>query len=134
MTVSAKGRRLALAAVFAAGFAGLASAKDVTIPDGELPPPAQAEPQKPKPCVSHEPGFRTVKGRHIFKVALTNSCERRQRCNVNVYLVTSRGPQQHRATLTLARAWRGKSAQKDYVIRTPENGGSAQVSQSCKAV
>jgi hypothetical protein len=134
MTSISTARPLALAVLFAAGCAGLASAEDVTIPDGELPPPAQAEPQKPKPCVTDQTGFWTHKGVHTFKVALANSCERRQRCIVNVYLVTSRGPQQHRATLTLAKASRGKAAQRDYAIRTPENGGSAQVSRTCKAV
>jgi hypothetical protein len=127
-------RAVGLAAILAASFAGAAIAEDVKIPDGQLPPPEQAEPQKPKQCVSHEPGFWTHKGVHTFKVALTNSCERRQRCTVNVYLVTSRGPQQERATLTLAKASRGKAAQKDYVIRTPENGGSAQVSMKCVRV
>jgi hypothetical protein len=127
-------RSLALAVIFAAGIAGLASAEEVTIPDGELPPPAQAEPEKPKPCVTDQTGFRTHNGVHSFKVALTNACEQRQRCIVNVYLVTSRGPQKGQATLTLDKAARGQTTHKDYVIRIPENGGSAQVSRSCTAV
>jgi hypothetical protein len=134
VTVISSARSFGLAAILAAAFAGTAIAEEVKIPDGQLPPPEVAEPQKPKHCVSRQPGFWTHKGVHSFKVALANSCERRQRCTVNIYLVTSRGPQQHRATLTLAKASRGKGAQKDYVIRTPENGGSAQVSMKCVGI
>jgi len=134
MTITSGARAFGLAAILAAACAGAALAEDVTIPDGQLPPPQAAAPEKPKHCVSHQPGFFTHKGVHSFKVALTNSCERRQRCTVNIYLTTSRGPQQHRATLALAKASRGKAAQKAYAIRTPENGGSAQVSQHCRAI
>lgn len=139
MTRMLNARAFGLAAILAASFAGAAIAEDVKIPDGQLPPPEQAEPQKTEAqkkaqCVSDQTGFWTHKGVHTFKVALTNSCETRQRCTVNVHLVTSRGPQQGRATLTLAKASRGKAAQKDYVIRIPENGGSAQVSQKCVVI
>jgi hypothetical protein len=135
MTVLLTARAFGLAAVFATSLAGLAVAEDVKIPDGPLPPPPEkAAPDTPKSCVTHDPGFVTHKGVHRFRVVLTNTCATRQRCTVNVHLVTSRGPQQGRATLTLPRAARGKSMQADYAIRIPENGGSAQVSHRCRAI
>jgi hypothetical protein len=133
MTVTLNPRALALAAclTFACGVA--AAAEEVTIPDGQLPPPERTEPEKPKPCVTDQSGFRTRNGVNQYWVELTNSCATRQRCRINVYVVGSRGGRTGAATLILDKAAHG-GATKTWTIRTTENGGMATMSRKCSAI
>jgi hypothetical protein len=84
--------------------------------------------QMPPNCIADKSGFKDKS----YVVELANLCERRVRCKINAYIVTSRGPTSGRKTLTLAPASKGAAAHKVYVMKLTEAGGTADVSRQCK--
>jgi hypothetical protein len=101
--------------------------------DSFTPEPAgPAQTADGKPCVTDDAGFWTQDGAHTFKVKLTNACEVRQRCTVNVYIVNSQGPQQGTGTLTLAPKSKGADSEQSYVMKVAQAGGMANVSRQCR--
>jgi hypothetical protein len=84
--------------------------------------------ETPSNCVADKSGFKDK----TYVVELANLCERRMRCQINAYVVTSRGPIKGRKTLTLAPVSKGAAARKVYVMKLTEAGGTADVSRHCK--
>jgi hypothetical protein len=123
--------------------AGVASAQSSSedMPPGQRPPAEQQEPAavpsaaKPDPvkCVTNETAFREENGKPAFVIALTNTCETRQRCTISAYIVTAQGPTKGQKTMTLAPKSKGKDAQR-YIMPLKQAGGMANVSQSCQAI
>ena len=96
---------------------------------GQTPPNASGPSDG---CVSHDASFKEQGGKPVFVIALQNICEKRMRCVVKAYLMTSQGSTRIRATMTLAAQSRGKAASRSHVTPLRENGGMATTSHSCQ--
>ena len=97
---------------------------------GQEPP--KAEPTAPNDCVAEQADFKLRGKQPIFEIALANKCERRLKCKVSVYITGSKGPTQGQGSIVLAPKSKGAAAQGYYIVKTKENGGSAQSSRSCR--
>ncbi len=124
MTIMSPWRQFGLAAALCCGLATAAAAQD---------PPKSAE-TAAKDCVSQDGDFRMHGKSPAYVVTLTNSCERRQRCRVNLYVTTAFGPAQGQATLILAPRAAGAAAKKTYALRVKALGGMAQGSRQCDPI
>ena len=126
----------ALVILFSLNFA--ASAQDKAA-SGQTPPQetvaqAPAAPAAPARCTSEQSGFRAQNGVNTFFVEVTSACEKRQRCTINAYVVSSRGARAAQGTVTLGKASPGQEAKKTWTMRMAENGGMANMSWSCKDI
>jgi hypothetical protein len=115
-----------------------AAAQNHLLPEQQPPverqmPPVDETPELQK-CVTDEGGFRQQGNKALYVIALSNACETRQHCAVSAYIITSDGPKQGRATLTLEPKSHGKAARASYSLPLKSAGGMANVSRSCKAI
>lgn len=97
---------------------------------GQTPPAAQPEPK----CVSENTGFRENGKAASVVVELANDCEKRFRCQVNVYVVTAFGPTRGQKTLILAPKSKGAAAKKSFVLKVRQASGSIDQAHNCKAI
>jgi len=97
---------------------------------GQEPP--KAEPTAPNDCVAEQADFKLRGKQPIFEIALANKCERRLKCKVSVYITGSKGPTQGQGSIVLAPKSKGAAAKGSYIVKTKENGGSAQSSRECR--
>ncbi len=116
-------KTFAAALILAAGFSSGAFAQPQTDPA-----------QKPARCTSEQSGFRAQNGVNMYYVEVTSACEKRQRCTINAYVVGSRGGKTGQGTLTLGKASPGQETKKTWTMRTAENGGTANMSWSCRDI
>jgi hypothetical protein len=129
--------KFAVAALIAACACIVASAgaRSAEVAPGQQPPQSQAptkeQPQQPPNCVASKEQFKPNK---TFVIDFVNSCERRVRCTIHAYVVTSRGPKRGHKTLTLGPKSKGKAAHKSYVMRIGEAGGEANTSHKCRVL
>jgi len=121
-------RRLALAMLLGCALTSAAAAEDV--------PKDAAKPVEltPNECVSEDSGFKMHGKSPAYVVELTNKCERRLRCKVNVYVTNAFGPTQGQATLVLAPHAAGDAARKTYALKVKALTGSAQGSRQCSPI
>ena len=134
-----------LALLMVTGFVTGASAQNAN-EAGQTPPPANEsgqtppaevkppEPVKPPECISDNSSFWTTGKTKGFRVSLTNSCEKRMRCTVNAYIVTSHGPFKGKAKLMLGPKSNIKTATKTHMFDLKATGGMANLSRDCKAI
>jgi hypothetical protein len=124
-----------LALVLSMGFAVPSMAADDE--SGQKPPSEAQTEQKPvedNKCASIDTGYVKATKGATFHIMLKNTCERRLRCTVNIYHVDSRGPHKGAGTLMLAPKSKGDKANKSYVMKVGEMGGSANISHECKKI
>ena len=127
----------ALVLLLCAGLVQSASAIKPLVPPGAAAPAQKIAEEKPAEakgdnCISDDAGFRQKDGLNTFVVKVMNACETTQKCTVNVYIVGAQGPEQGKATLTLAPKSKGEAAQKSYTMVVKAAGGMANVSRSCR--
>lgn len=137
MTVTANWRRIGLAALLACALACAAAAEDVTPQDASKDTPKdapKAEEIPLKDCVHEDSDFHMHGKSPAFVIALTNKCEKRLRCKVNVNVTNAFGSAQGHATLLLAPHAAGAAATKTYSLKVKAMGGMAQSSRQCEAM
>lgn len=115
-------RTALLAALMAACVATAAPAQERAAQGQEPPPPN---------CVESTARFAPAK---TYTFELTNRCERRVRCTVNAYIVTSFGPVSLKRTVVLAPASKGDKARRAIAVKLKEDGGTANASRACKVL
>jgi len=103
---------------------------------GQHPP---AEDQQPaeiplKDCVAEDSGFREHNGSPAYVITLTNKCERRFSCKVNVNVTNAYGSVHGQATLRLAPQAAGDAARKTYALKVKSLGGMAQGARECEVL
>jgi hypothetical protein len=124
-------RVLAGALLLGLSLATLARAEDA--PGQERPPQPEPGTTAQSACIKQETGWLRD-GRNIFMaIALTNRCEARITCRVFAYVTSAKGAAQGHGRLALAPASKGKAATKQWKLRVPMSGGSAQTTRECKA-
>ena len=126
MTMQRASGILIAALVLSAGLA-LARADDAPEP----PPVADKGTTSQLNCID-ENNHHMGQGNHLFyRIAMTNKCEQRLKCQIFAYAISSKGPSQGRATLVLAPKSRGAPAQiYDFKIKGP--GGMTTSSRECR--
>lgn len=125
----------AVAFILSVGVAAPSLAKDDE--SGQKPPSEEQTEQKPvedNKCASVDTGYVKAGSGAKFHIMLKNTCERRLRCVVQVYHVDSTGPHKGKSTMTLAPHSKGNAANKDYVMKVGQMGGSANISHECKKI
>lgn len=89
-------------------------------------------PATPKDCIADAgSGFALERGKPTFTMTFQNDCARRISCEINAYVVGSRGPTQGHTILRFQP--KGQTpAPLHYALRVKELGGTAQYSRDCK--
>ena len=93
-----------------------------------------AKPAEEEKCVTSEEGFKTLGTRGAFTVSMTNACEKRMRCVIDVYVTAANGPTKGNGVVTLGKKSEGAAAKKDYMLNLKLSFGSANVARSCKEI
>jgi len=122
-----------VALVLSLGFAAPSMAADDE--SGQKPPAEeQKETAEDNRCASIDTNYVKAGNGATFHIVLKNICERPLRCKVQVYHVDSTGPHKGSGTLTLAPKSKGGAANRDYVLKVGQMGGSANISHACSKI
>jgi len=82
-----------------------------------------------------ETGDYLTRGRTVtYVIGITNTCDRRLRCEIYANISGARGTSLGHTVMTLGPAGSGAAAQQTYTMRVKAEGGIAQVSRDCKAL
>ena len=82
-----------------------------------------------------ETGDYMTRGRTVtYVIGITNTCDRRLRCEIYANISGARGTSLGHTVMTLGPAGSGAAAQQTYTMRVKAEGGIAQVSRDCKAL
>jgi hypothetical protein len=141
-------KRVVLAAALCAGCAAAASAQDAAEPQPITPPalpenplpgtPPSAGPQAAAPNLQdclHETGDYVTHGKTVdYVIGITNTCEKRMRCEVFANVTGARGTALGHTVMVLGPAKNGNAAKRTYVMPVKCAGGIAQVSRECKVL
>jgi hypothetical protein len=141
MRVLSAAKLLVLGLALCAGTAA-ALAQDTgappALPQNPLPgtpPPAAPSRSVDLQACLQETGDYVVHGRTVdYVIGITNTCERRLRCEVFANVTGVRGTTLGHTVMILGPASSGAGAKKSYVMRVKAAGGIAQVSRECKVL
>jgi hypothetical protein len=156
MRVLSATKPLFLAIVLCLGAPAVASAQDAGEPQQITPAAPPALPENPLPGTQPSPatapqasapalpsdlqaclqetGDYVTRGRTVFYViAITNSCNRRLRCEIFANVTGVKGTSLGHTVVVLAPAG-SATAKKSYDMRVKAAGGIAQVSRECKVL
>lgn len=131
MSERASTRVLAGALLLSLSLATLARAEDA--PGQERPPQPEPGTTGQSACIKQETGWLRDGRRTFMAIELSNRCDARITCRVFAYITSAKGAAQGRGRLVLAPASKGKAATKQWKLRVPMAGGSAQTTRECKA-
>jgi hypothetical protein len=142
-----------LVVALSAGFAAAASAQDAAeprpitpaappaLPENPLPgtqPSAGPAPQAAAPDLQdclRETGDYVTHGKTVdYVIGITNTCEKRMRCEIFANVTGARGTALGHTVMILGPAKNGNAAKKTYVMPVKSAGGIAQVSRECKVL
>jgi hypothetical protein len=138
--------KLLLASALCLAAAAAAAAEEAAnAPAAENPPPGTAAPEaKQLPAApSHddlqaclkETDDYVTRGKTVFYViGLTNSCDKRLRCEIFANVTGARGTALGHTIMTLGAAGRGPAAKQTYSMHVKAAGGMAQISRECKVL
>jgi hypothetical protein len=114
------------------------AAAPVTPPN---PAPNAASPQPAAPAAAdlqsclEETGDFVTHGRAVsYLIGLTNSCDKRLRCEIFANVSGARGTTLGHTIMMLGAKSTGAGANKTYTMRVKAAGGVAQVSRQCKVM
>jgi len=109
------------------------SALAQTAPVRETPPVADKGTTSQLNCIADN--NRDVGKGHnsIYRIEMSNKCERRLKCAVFAYAITAKGPSQGRATLVLAPKSQG-AAPQFYDFKIKGSGGMTTTSRECRVI
>jgi hypothetical protein len=106
-----------------AGLAVVVSAQD-------SPAPA-AQPTEEKDCVVDTSSFRQDGRTPAFVIELTNTCEKRLKCEVSAFVQTAKGQNSGESILFLAPKSEGAASRQTYAIPLRQASGAAHSSHEC---
>ena len=121
------------------------SARGGKAPAPENPPPAASAPQ-PKhlsaapshddlqACLRETDDYVTRGKTVLYVIGLTNSCDKRLRCEIFANVTGSRGSALGHTIMTLGAAGSGPAAKQTYAMHVKAAGGMAQISRECKVL
>lgn len=111
----------------------------------ENPPPAASAPEAKhlpaapshddlQACLKETDDYVT-RGKTVFYViGLTNSCDKRLRCEIFANVTGARGTALGHTIMTLGAAGSGAAARQTYSMHVKAAGGMAQISRECKVL
>ena len=105
---------------------GLAAA--VWAQDSQAP---AAQPAEEKDCVVDTSSFRMEGRTPAYVIELTNTCEKRLKCEVSAFIQTAKGQNSGESILFLAPKSDGPASRQTYVIPLRQASGMAQGSREC---
>jgi hypothetical protein len=105
---------------------GLAAA--VSAQDSQRP---AAEPADQKDCIVDTSSFRMDGRTPAYVIELTNTCEKRLKCEVSAFVQTAKGQNSGESILFLAPKSEGAASRQTFVIPLRQASGMAQGSREC---
>jgi hypothetical protein len=146
-------KRFFLAIALCTGLAAAASAQDAGEPRLITPAAPPALPEHPLPgtqpspapapqtvapdlqdCL-HETGDYVTHGKTVdYVIGITNTCEKRMRCEIFANVTGARGTALGHTVMILGSAKNGNAAKRTYAMPVKSAGGIAQVSRECKVL
>jgi hypothetical protein len=105
---------------------GLAAA--VSAQDRQAP---AAQPAEEKDCVVDTSSFRMDGRTPAYVIELTNTCEKRLKCEVSAFVQTAKGQNSGESILFLAPKSEGAASRQTYVIPLRQASGAAHGSHEC---
>jgi hypothetical protein len=123
---------LAGVALMLSGFFAAAALAQNAPAAGEPPPQPDPGATMQSQCISDSEGFKLFRKTPVYAIELANKCEERLKCRVYVYIISAKGPEQGRATITLAPKSRGAAAKQSYVLKLKMLGGITQSTRECE--
>jgi len=127
-------------------FAAAAAAEEAAnAPAPENPPPAASAleakqlPANPshddlQSCLKETDDYVTRGKTVLYVIGLTNSCDKRLRCEIFANVTGSRGSALGHTVMTLGAAGSGPAAKQTYSMHVKAAGGMAQISRECKVL
>ena len=128
MSLQSVSRLAALSLVLFAGLALTVSAQDTKTPDGQASAPEE------KDCVVDTSAFKQDGRTPTFVIELTNTCEKRLKCEVSAFVTTAKGQNSGESILFLAPKSQGAAARQTYVIPVRQASGMANTSRECSEI
>jgi len=137
--------KLLLASALCLAAAAAAAEEAANAPAAENQPPGTAAPQakqlpaKPsaddlQSCLKETDDYVTRGKTVLYVIGLTNSCDKRLRCEIFANVTGARGTALGHTIMTLGAAGSGPAAKQTYSMPVKAAGGMAQISRECKVL
>ena len=143
MRTASRLKFLCLAAALCCGLVAAARAVDSAPQPSDPPPlPEHPLPATPAPaaaddlqsCLQETGDYVTRGGAVIYAIGITNTCDKRLRCEIFANISGARGSSTGHTIMTLGRASDRGAAKKTYEMPVKAAGGIAQVSRECRVL
>jgi hypothetical protein len=83
-------------------------------------------------CLQETGDYRTEGRAVAYVIGITNTCDKRLRCEIFANVIGARGSSLGHAVMILGPTSQGAASRKTYAMRVKEAGGIAQVSRDCR--
>jgi hypothetical protein len=144
MRTASRLKFLCVAAALCCGLVAAARAVDSAPQPSDPPPlPEHPLPATPAPapaaaddlqsCLQETGDYVTRGGAVIYAIGITNTCDKRLRCEIFANITGAKGTSLGHTVMTLGPA-AGGAAKKSYEFRVKAAGGVAQVSRECRVL
>ena len=135
---------LCLAAALCCGLVAAARAVDTAPPPSDpsalpehplpaTPVPAPAAANDLQSCLQETGDYVTRGSTVIYAIGITNTCNKRLRCEIFANITGAKGTSLGHTVMTLGPA-AGGAAKQSYEFRVKASGGIAQVSRQCRVL
>ena len=144
MRMASQLKFLCLVAALCCGLVAAARAVD-SAPQPSDPPPAPEHPLPATPvpapaaaadlqsCLQETGDYVTRGSAVIYAIGITNTCDKRLRCEIFANISGAKGTSLGHTVMTLGPA-AGGAAKQSYEFRVKASGGVAQVSRQCRVL
>ena len=85
-------------------------------------------------CLKETDDYVTRGKTVLYVIGLTNSCDKRLRCEIFANVTGARGTSLGHTIMTLGAAGSGPAAKQTYSMHVKSAGGMAQISRECKVL
>jgi hypothetical protein len=148
MRIASRLKFLCLVAALCCGLVAAARAVDSANPSDPPTPSSQTLPDHPLPatpapapagtadlqsCLQETGDYVTHGSTVIYAIGITNTCNKRLRCEIFANISGAKGTSLGHTVMTLGPAASG-AAKKSYEFRVKAAGGVAQVSRECRVL
>jgi len=96
--------------------------------------PAQPSADDLQSCLKETDDYVTRGKTVLYVIGLTNSCDKRLRCEIFANVTGARGTALGHTIMTLGAAGSGAAAKQTYSMHVKAAGGMAQISRECKVL
>ncbi len=83
-------------------------------------------------CLQETGDYRTEGRAVAYVIGITNTCDKRLRCEIFANVIGARGSSLGHAVMILGPTSQGAASRKTYATQVKEAGGIAQVSRECR--